>query len=442
MRIPLLKLTLSFLVLFFWTLFIYFNVKYMNNGGQAYPSLVLTFLTFFFLFLIDSGRLYFRRVKISTVFLFLFLIFIMLKIAYDSGDLSILKAHSIGTRGGVIFAFSTGLVFYYVMTLLYRVSQYSSHHRRSVSRIVNILLALNIILVLDIFIYYLGDIRSDIFLIIDNQGNYQRAADLMFMNFQVLASLVAISFLDLKKTATVINFQLIGILLISIVLVILMQLIASNKGAVTITAFTLILFIFYSILPYLKAHPQFSLNFSTIFFGAIGRKVFKKSVYMVSLLLILVAVLAVTSKFDIGKMRILSFGQGKVSSIDSRIDIIQNNFIEQFQYAPIFGNTEVELLTTGAGTYQHSLLLSIITHLGLIGLVMFFIVNLSMYIGLKKAFQYNDYLEISHNKIYSLFRLFSLSAIFILATFSSFYTWMPYWFSLGLFGVILVKRYD
>jgi len=131
-------------------------------------------------------------------------------------------------------------------------------------------------------------------------------------------------------------------------------------------------------------------------------------------------------------LRITGFGSGEVSSLDSRNAIFTENFYLHFMLNPIFGHTQIELLTTGPGTYVHSTL-SILTHLGLVGFVIFLCLLLAIYFEISHSFQAR-YSSIYSNQMYGLFRLLCLFAVLVMGTFSAFFVWMPLWFAFGLFG--------
>ena len=66
--------------------------------------------------------------------------------------------------------------------------------------------------------------------------------------------------------------------------------------------------------------------------------------------------------------------------MDSRVELL-TNFIIHFSNSPLFGNIIVDRLTTGEGTYIHSFMGTIFTHLGLLGASIFIIY---LYLSIKE----------------------------------------------------------
>lgn len=79
-----------------------------------------------------------------------------------------------------------------------------------------------------------------------------------------------------------------------------------------------------------------------------------------------------TGAIDVTGYRMFDFEESRLvnTSVESRFEILAANFETQFAYAPIFGNFFVDRYTTGGGSYAHSLL-SILPHLGIVGMALF-----------------------------------------------------------------------
>ena len=154
---------------------------------------------------------------------------------------------------------------------------------------------------------------------------------------------------------------------------------------------------------------------------------------VLTLCVLFVAVLSLINSFglELDSFRVLGFGSGESSSINSRIDIFKNNFLIQLNYNPLFGNTMVDTLTTGEGSYVHSLL-SLLTHLGIVGFLIFTSLVFFIYKELGSSENHTDVLY--GNRKFALYRFLMLSLILFFALISSSYIWMPIWFSIGLFG--------
>ncbi|MFW5887000.1 MAG: hypothetical protein ACOCUL_04515, partial [Bacteroidota bacterium] len=181
-----------------------------------------------------------------------------------------------------------------------------------------------------------------------------------------------------------------------------------------------------------KITPIRSIKINSILLGWLGRRLTKG--VLISSLFFITAAFALMRYFSISlsNLRIFSYGTGKISSVGTRMDILTNNFLTHFAYNPFFGNAQVEIETTGGGTYIHSLL-SILTHTGIVGLIFFMVFLFAIYNDITKNTS-ND-ISLYTNKHYSLFRLLSVSIILTYAILWAFFNWMPLWFGIGLYGI-------
>ena len=119
-----------------------------------------------------------------------------------------------------------------------------------------------------------------------------------------------------------------------------------------------------------------------------------------------------------------------LAPIYSRIEIIRT-FPEQFSVNPFLGNWNAEFISGfGDGFYIHSLILSSLTHTGIVGFV---------FLGtiLFRDFRiFRDNLR-SHGKFF----LMNLLSLFILGSFIKFITFMPFWFLIGYVNYGYKKDY-
>ena len=102
------------------------------------------------------------------------------------------------------------------------------------------------------------------------------------------------------------------------------------------------------------------------------------------------------------------------------------DFPNQFMISPIFGGWYPEVKSgIGAGYYSHSLILSIITHTGLLGFILFtfgiFKIIFSRFRIIKfRFFDLNNFIT------------FQILATFLLASVSYFFVFPPFWFLIGI----------
>lgn len=129
----------------------------------------------------------------------------------------------------------------------------------------------------------------------------------------------------------------------------------------------------------------------------------------------------VTSSEAIGEFagltRLLDYGAvssiWEAPSVASRLDIIVECGLEQLSLAPITGDLAAEYRTCGEGHYLHSLV-SVQTHLGLIGTALFALVILVAIESLRARREVGSLLTVS-------------VTVGTIAVLSAFFTWMPLW---------------
>ena len=114
---------------------------------------------------------------------------------------------------------------------------------------------------------------------------------------------------------------------------------------------------------------------------------------------------------------------GQLRSIESRLEILPS-FGLQFGVAPILGHSEAELVSdVGEGQYLHSIVLSFLTHTGVVGTAIFIFVLWRHLVGASQR----GWLE---GLTTSALWLLAMSVA--LGSFMTFYTWPILWFLLGL----------
>lgn len=116
----------------------------------------------------------------------------------------------------------------------------------------------------------------------------------------------------------------------------------------------------------------------------------------------------------IGGSSIASIGG---SSIASRLRILVDSGMEQLAVNPLFGDLAIDHVVGKPGYYLHSIL-SIQTHFGIIGSILFFSFLIERIVALYG----------SHGNI--LIKTFFLP-LMIMATIGTLFTWMPLWFVIG-----------
>lgn len=124
------------------------------------------------------------------------------------------------------------------------------------------------------------------------------------------------------------------------------------------------------------------------------------------------------------RFREIAQGGTMLSSLSNRLELIPT-FWNQFAISPLFGNYEAEVLAGyQPGEYVHSTPLSLLTHSGVVGGLLFFAATFSL-LKIEIIQGKND-----RNQGRVLARAF-FYVVLAVATLSTFFTWIPLWFMIG-----------
>jgi hypothetical protein len=366
-----------------------------------------------------------------------------LKVLIDVSDIVELKAITIGTSGGLIFALLLGTLVAIAQSFA---SQVEPYRRLDVLATLSFLL-LSLAFAASAFGAHLASVRHDIFLVDIANRKYQRAGD-----FVVILALI-ISFITARlyrhKTAktllqqTCTGLALIVYILTSALLLITSQLMGSNKGfAVTLVLVggTLIWIVRPSlaVLRWTALLVPKRVN-AIAAFGKSLPKFVVSGAMAVAIAIGIVRVSFTLTALGPERFRIFGFTDGTIGadSLAGRFQLLSSNFLTQLAVNPIFGDLEADDLTTGQGTYAHSLI-SLLSHLGIVGALLFSVYLFVLYTELKKLNRFSgsmdDDIEIG------VYKVIMLGLLLCFALVSAFFTWMPLWFGLGLLCPAFVVR--
>jgi hypothetical protein len=215
----------------------------------------------------------------------------------------------------------------------------------------------------------------------------------------------------------------------------------SNNGLVSIGGILLISLFFHIYLFFPRNKrllEEYYFRFRNIVLGKIGKRIISAGFITLTCFLILLIFSVKLTGININTLRISRPENGKISSLGSRKTIL-SNFPIHFTYSlstPLVGNMQVDTLTTGTGSYAHSFLLSILSHLGIIG---FSIIVIYLCFALKELLRQTDVgIYTNGIKIYKVL-LFCFS--FLIANIANFFTVINLWFLIGLlFSSMKTKR--
>lgn len=411
--------------------FLFANIATIDSG-VGYGYLAVAMGCAFAIVGLQRSPLRTIALRRSSLFLTAFLAYFLLRLLLDYSDSDLIRAHSIGTDGGVVFGLLFGL-----MTSFLVAATFANARQRWAVPITVLFLAISLALAWNVYTNHLQFIRADVFLISGDRGNYQRPGNFTIM-IVVIASVQLAQAARIQRGVEVrrlgllagvfIYLMLVGVLLIS------SQLIGSNTGFV-VTAFLAVATLAWIARPSL-ARMKGRLLFSSRALSpvaalrrALPRFAFNGAVLLALMAICGTAMLAYLS-IDIQQLRIFGFSERSfLYSLLGRLDILQRNFVAQFAYSPLFGNIDVDSRTTGQGSYAHSLV-SILSHLGIVGASLFAAYIVAVYkesrrLPANAALFYGD-LDLG------MLRLILVIMILGYCLVGTFFTWLPLWFCLGL----------
>lgn len=414
--------------------YLYANVVNVGEAGTALPLLAayVGFSGLIFLLLFLQKNLFFR------LHFFVFIVFIAwiaLKVIFDLGDLEYLKQVTIATTSGILLFYLTGAFF----GISYVRMQEEPRKTTSDKFIITAIFALSIYLLINL----LSRIRTDVFLIADLDGSYQRPGSFISISF-IIVSVIFVSLLSnwnlmhKKKSKSLFWFLVYSV--ITIFVLINSQLFGSNSAtAVVIGLYSLtvvtILLIRNRRLQRLHADGSLAWPLSS----EMIRSLFKYCIVSVIWLFALLFFLVYGTNFDVSSTRFAGFhsgvgtGSGSIASLTSRFDILIQTGVDQISYAPFLGNMNVAFHVTGdAGKTLHSFFLFIFANLGLLGLLIiatfFYLIFRQLYNQAKlKSRPEGSFIYFLTTFYFILILLF----LMLFANLSVGMTWPVIWFAVG-----------
>jgi hypothetical protein len=374
----------------------------------------------------------------SLLIVLIFVAWASIKTMFDTMSIQEVKSITTSSTGGLLYFMLIGIMCSRALSFINtRIVGKSVFYEQQIFMAAMIWIALFVNY--NNFIELLGGVRVDLFLIEEQEGFYQRFASYLIIQNIICGYFVAmLSNGRGKIEAVIFIFALLGFVLGSIVLMVKSQLVGSNSAFAFALGYLLVV-LFYV---YFNRANSGAYRLNEKNANVISKSVVKNALRFLLLSFVL-AILVInylvdSARINLDVFRIAGFGESEVSSVNSRLEIIADNFLFHMMHSPLFGNTQVDKLTTGEGTYIHSTL-SILTHLGLLGFVvfMFAIYKIYEYIDLSKYAMRKTTFDGSSIVLFNkLLFIYVLLVGFMIA----FYTWAPLWFILGFFSVKLFEK--
>lgn len=410
------------------------NIALAGQGSTAKNLLFVIIILSISIFIITARNPNKIRVPISLGLLTTFFVYLLLKLVIDIHNISKIKEMFIGTTGGTLlfFLLGSGINIILQQSMQRKLSRNKQFIINVTTIIFQILVLTTLIL---INVNFTKNLLSTRLVVSGLDGAYQRVGNYLTIVFMIATH--AFILLVIRNKLQNVPLRLITQILSTLLFLVtalsalfLAQLLMSNSAFVCITLTTIVALSFQVLMTF---RPYFSVQvktFKSLFFGSTFKFVMTALILAVTTLLIIGSIIIEILGIDASMFRITGYGKGVSNSVTSRLELF-NNFPVHHNISPLFGNMNVDKETTGSGTYVHSFLGSMITHLGYVG---FLIITSYFLIGIKELFskiRQSAGENIAQNA-YGLFCLVLLMGFVTLASLTTFFTWIPLWFTVGL----------
>jgi hypothetical protein len=284
--------------------------------------------------------------------------------------------------------------------------------------------------------------REDIFLLKLGGDLYQWPGDLISIRLLVLtmfsAYLVSLHRGTQNKPKRMVGFLIMSLFTVQCgALIFFAQVIGSNKATLmTVSCWLGILMFVFAVSIVESRVAKKNENPSMGLFSLMSFSFFRTTIFSF-LIAILIFTYIFLTNFPFEKFRIFGFGDGGLGSINSRLDLLIDGFIEQFMISPLWGHAGAEYLTQGEGMYMHNVIAYTLTHTGILG---FFIATCALFaMVIEQRFKiFTTKTGPSFSSTVKGWQLRLISLILLCATFlsgvmTSSLVWGVLWFGLGLF---------
>lgn len=384
---------LAALVFLQWAIFdvyVYLNVQSVGERGRVVWLMALCVSLGTFWIFASRGEVLRRVIRLPLLLFLVFIGYFSYRCMRDDVPIDVLKAYLFGTDSGMVLYGLLGAAFACALSVMLNEK---CDDRRDIrcSFVVLAIAALSFVHTgLLAFEFYERRIEG-YFLISGVNGLYQRAGDLLTIRaFSLYALTGAVTLISIRNITALKQLELRYANFLVLVNILLSAVLAQAMGA---NKATLLLLTYFAIAAYSFLWMHFAQRklADEVNRGASISAVFRKTSRVVFNKFLLLAGLFVSSALLLASylgltpsmFRMFGYGSWAISSFTSRFELLRENFIPQFSYSPIWGNVNVDRLTTGEGTYVHSVFVYPLTHTGVVGFLIFVI---AIYLGIRAIY--------------------------------------------------------
>ena len=412
-------------VLLLWG-YLFSNIALGHDGGVASPLLVI------FLLIGGSGFVFSGSAVSIKYHFFLVLAFVFWVLVRYSIDLN----DDNYTLGQVVFGTSGGIALFYVVGALLSSGLWQKTSRSIVG--FDLLLFLFFGGACFLFAYIIGGVREDVFLVAELDENYQRPGNFITISHVIVSYLYVCNHFSKgvffgSKIAC--SLRLLSYSISTFLMITTAQLIGSNSATVVVLV-VFVVTLFYVLTINRRVFDQYVQRGLVVFKIRHLISRVAKFIGLIVAVMVLIGLFFLVGQFNIPQIRIFNFGEaGELSSVGSRLALMQEYAIAQLSFAPILGHANVAyLVTKDAGSFLHSSVLSVLTSLGLLGLSIFllsiFAIIFQLYRESIRRYSGDPLVNFRFNTISSCSLVFFLLVISFSAV-ATHFSWSVLWFSIG-----------
>ena len=381
------------------------------------------------------------RVGMSVFLVFIFITYYSLRCAVDLPG-NDLWFRILGSDSGMLYYYIFGVAMSLPLRGLILRDYLVTGKRNLVGWLVVIYILFTFVNSAGLLAEALSRTRDDIFLVVEGDESYQWPGDLLSIRFLLITVILgtwlvvfwnkkSLLFMLTKATIVIVySAQCAACIFYS-------QVLGSNKAVVILVGCLFSIFWLITLLVFRRLPAKTSYGSHDGYLSVSLGDVLKSFVGALTVAMVVAIVLfglAVGGDIPLEKFRIFGFGEGSVSSIESRMALVQEGFLQQFNGAPFFGNASAELLWGAEGQYMHSILLYALTHTGVVGLLLFLMalaVSLTEAMGSGYRIGIVNCRSLENYTIIRFLDIVLFGLVFVVGVLTSSLLWAQLWFAFG-----------
>lgn len=432
------NIIVSGIALLFFNYYLIVNVAYIENGSVGIKYLIGFFLLCLFIIITKYKSIKKTGLRRSAIVLVIFWIYFIVKIAIDIGDPLAVKSYMFGTTGGMITFYILGALTSVILTninILY--TRFNKFY--IFDALVLAYFIINAIMLLNLYNVLEAKMRDDIFAITQEKVDYQRPGDFIVISY-LLSVFLYVRYIGFKKNFNIFVLKVGRTLVFSLMTLSTMlsliatQMIGSNKSAVLVLMTYFILITGRALLSKKNIRTYISNKYRSLFKLIFFRYFLYIIIFSIVGVLISVTVLLAFSYYfniELSTTRLGGYGEGFYNPLATRIDLF-TLFLPHMSYSGLLGNMNVDCMTTGCGTFIHSSLLMLLTHTGIVGLLLFCTYLLFALKESNKLRGYYNESSVFIENINQLYLKVILAVVFMMSLIGTAISWSVLWFLFGM----------